>query len=323
MHKIFFTSNFNKLPIAFILGVICIFFIEFIGHKVLVNRVFSHEVDHVLHKVEHNSYNAKYLLIGDSVGSQLFNQFNKDPQFAVLATNQAIELTGQYFLLQRYLNKNIPPTAVLFATSPYFDQNLEQNYTENFVFRPFNKLEEVWEVFKVKKDPAISLKMIIYGYFPSFKYRLQLQKLITGFANSDIYSGLDSARKKPDNDEYSILQILKKTFAKDKASHVHFEKLVALLSQNNIDFYYIPTPVEKPPKNKRSWAAIQHQKLLVSDLPRLKQLYPETFYYEPDLIMHESDLFRDHAHYNAKGLSVGEDYMRDKVDSIMRKYSIE
>lgn len=152
MHKILFTSSFNRLPAAFIIAVIGIFIIEFVGHNVLVKRIFSHEVDHVLYNLENSKYNAKYLLIGDSVGLQLFNQFRKDPQFAVFATNQAIEITGQYFLVKRYLeNNDVSPSAVLYASGPYYDQNLEQNYTENFVFRPFNKIEEVKEIYRVKK----------------------------------------------------------------------------------------------------------------------------------------------------------------------------
>ena len=47
--------------------------------------------------------NSKTLLIGDSVANQIFNNEEEFEKLNSLATNQAISLAGQYFLLNDYL----------------------------------------------------------------------------------------------------------------------------------------------------------------------------------------------------------------------------
>ncbi|MCI5211276.1 MAG: hypothetical protein D3910_21390 [Candidatus Electrothrix sp. ATG2] len=113
-----FISSFKKFPYAFLLAVIVIGCCEYAVSKKFGGVFWSHEVDFVVQHLKVMPYNAEYVLIGDSVGLQLSQQYQGNPRFAVLATNQAIETTGQYFLIRRFLEKNPSPKAVIFTALP-------------------------------------------------------------------------------------------------------------------------------------------------------------------------------------------------------------
>ena len=81
---------------------------------------------------------SKILLIGDSVGNQLFsNKTNKDG-INSLACNQAIGLIGQYFLLNNYLRAGNKIDKVFMLFTPFsFKNNLDQVYTYHYFLKPF------------------------------------------------------------------------------------------------------------------------------------------------------------------------------------------
>lgn len=318
MRKILFTSNFNQLPVAFLIAAVCIVAIEFYGSRQLTKKYFNHEVDRVLHKVETEQFDADYLLLGDSVALQLFRQFAKDPRFAVLATNQAIEVTGQLFITQRYLERNPQPKAVIFSGLPFFYRNLEQVYTENFVLRTFTHVDEIWAIFKVKRDPSIALKMVSYKCFPTYKYRLKLQESLVGFTNANIYSGVDDVLKKTKTGGYSLTKIFRKKIQNQNTSLAHFEKLLDFTDKQKILLYYIPAPIKKPLPEKKSGDFRQHQKLISYQLPPLKVRYPR-FYYFSSQVQHERKLFADHVHYTPEGLPHGEQLMRNRINEILQQ----
>ena len=324
MLRILFTSNFRNIPIAFILAIFGVFLIEYFSHGYLHKTFFNHEVDAALHRVDTNTFDADYLLIGDSVGRQLLQQFNGDKRYAVLATNQAIETTGQFFFVRRYIENNRKPQAVVFVALPFFYRNLNQNFTENFVLRTFNRTDEILDVFTVTYDPANLAKMFSYKFLPTFKFRLRIQESLVGFTNSDIYSGVDMSKPKQSQSPTSLTSaihnsLIRKTLPPEKSSYVHFQNMLAYLDEKDIPFWYIPAPQKKSNTPKGTPQYRQHHRMMKSQLPPLKQRF-DNFNYSSDLVEHDRKLFMDPAHYNHKGLPVGEAYMRERILAVTAKY---
>lgn len=105
MRRILSIFSSEKMPKAFLCALLVIAAVETVSHFTFAKRYSHHEVDTVLREIAAKTYDADYLLIGDSVGRQLLDQYSEDPQFAFLATNSAIETTGQLFITRRYLEK--------------------------------------------------------------------------------------------------------------------------------------------------------------------------------------------------------------------------
>lgn len=81
---------------------------------------------------------SKTLLIGDSVGNQIFNNEEEHDQFNSLATNQAISFAGQYFLLNEYLKTGNEIESLIMLFVPWsFINNLDQIYTYHYFLKPF------------------------------------------------------------------------------------------------------------------------------------------------------------------------------------------
>lgn len=83
---------------------------------------------------------VKKILLGDSVGNQLFsNKINNDT-INSLACNQSIAMVGQYLLLNNYINAGNEVDTVYMLFSPLsFKNNLDQVYTYHYFLKPFYK----------------------------------------------------------------------------------------------------------------------------------------------------------------------------------------
>ena len=101
----------------------------------------GNEVFHSIVKSKKKSVSHKVLL-GDSVGNQLFsNKTNHEP-INSLACNQAVGLIGQYFLLNNYLNAGNKIEEAFMLFNPFtFRNNLNQRFTYHYFLKPFYNSE--------------------------------------------------------------------------------------------------------------------------------------------------------------------------------------
>ena len=103
-----------------------------------LNRFPGQEIYNAIDK-SHSYNNKKILLLGDSVANQIFNNSFEYDYINSLATNQAIGIAGNYFLLYNYLKKgNKIDSLVLFFIPESFGNNLNQKYTYHYFLKPFN-----------------------------------------------------------------------------------------------------------------------------------------------------------------------------------------
>lgn len=314
MRRILSICNFKCQRSAFFIAVALVVLIEFVFSILLPPKFFSHEVDSILYEMNTRAFAAEYVLLGDSVGRQLLLRYKDDKRFAMLATNAAVEMTGQYFLIRRFLVNNRPPKAVIFAGLPsHIERNLEQQYTENYVLRTFNNFDEIAELLLAKRSATQFAKSVFYRLFPSYKYRLHLQKRFLGSTNADIYTGVvqnsvDSFKK-----NYSAGDLLKKFQVKNVSLH-HFRKMIELLTETGIPFYYLPVPIKEAGANNE--LAIKYR-LLFNLLASWQEEGLNIVFYT-DITMLAGNLFQDTVHFNQKGLLAAEPYIDSLIERAIR-----
>jgi hypothetical protein len=253
MRKCFYTFNSKIWSSAALLTVIIIAIVEITLSQSLPSRIFSHEVDRVLYDIDRTKYNADFVLLGDSIGKQIIDSALSDYKngrtCASLGANQAIEMTGQYFLVERYLRNNSKPKAVIFVGCNQLGGNLEQVYTENFFQRCFLRFNEIAEL-TLHKGSQFSFIMMIYKIFPSYRYRLKIQEKLLGYSNANVHTGILNAKKsygKPGNEARVVANIKYKLSDKypSAISDIYFNKLVDMLKRKSIKFYYLNAPISE------------------------------------------------------------------------------
>lgn len=80
---------------------------------------------------------SKKILLGDSVGKQLFDNKTNNDSLNSLACNQSIAMVGHYLLLNNYLNAGNEIDTVYMLFSPFtFKNNLDQIYTYHYFLKP-------------------------------------------------------------------------------------------------------------------------------------------------------------------------------------------
>jgi hypothetical protein len=297
------------LTVALICGIEALFSV------LLPPRFFSHEVDSVLHAIDTRLFTADYLLLGDSVGRQLLLKYQDDQRFSMLATNAAVEMTGQYFLLRRFLEHHRPPRAVLFAGLPsHIERNLEQPYTENYVLRTFNDFEEIAELFLATKNVTQAVKALVYRLFPSYKYRLHLQKQLLGGTNADIYTGVLTTGSEAKAKPYTVEGFWRR-FQGRNVSLRHFRAMVELLTVQGIPFYYIPVPIRQDGPNRELAAKYG---LLFDLLAGWKREGMNVHYYA-DITALPGNLFQDTVHFTPTGLQAAAPYVDGLIERSVSK----
>jgi hypothetical protein len=276
----------------------------------LPKKYFSHEVDILLHEIDHRRYDARYVFIGDSLGGQLLEGYKGSRDHAVLATNFAIEMAGQYFITRRYLGRNKKPDAIIFVGLNPFGKNLDNIGIENYVQRVFLRPGEILDMIS-HKGPRFGLICLLHKLFPSYRYRLHLQRRIAGFTNADGYSGLLHSVKKDlaaQAGYFSEKMVLYD--GKPSISGEYFYKLLKLLQDRSIDFHFVGGPLSEFLGSKEAVKASYRH--MFSDFERMRKEFSR-FSYDEDYAVLPTQYFKaDRVH----GTDIGRPLMAEKV----RKY---
>lgn len=101
------------------------------------NRVAGNEIYYSIYKSKQKK-KTKKLLLGDSVGNQMFsNKTNNFPIYS-LTCNQAIDMVGHFLLLNNFINAGNHIDTVYLLFSPFsFQSNLNNKYTYHYFLKPF------------------------------------------------------------------------------------------------------------------------------------------------------------------------------------------
>lgn len=310
------SSKLKPLNIVFFC-LLAITAVETILYRTLPGKAHYHEVDGLLYQMDRQVYNADYVLLGDSVARQIFHYQQDDDisrlKWVVLATNQAINVAGQYFILRRYLNRNTVPKVIVMVGLSHLNGPLDSPFADNYIRRTFTKWREIGEIFLLNRDPVFTLKSVAYKLFPSFKYRLYLQKKILGFTNAEIYTGSVYGKKPNGSDSYSIISFLKKIASERDISSIYFEKILQITQRANISFKFIPPPIKESNMDEIH----VYEELFLERFPALEKRY-SNFQYFCKLKYYPEKLFSDSVHYSSIGLPLARKYMNGQMDMALR-----
>lgn len=103
--------------------------------------VAGYETYSAIRKSKHK-YLKKKLLLGDSSGYQLFPNTLNDSIIVSLTCNKAIDIVGQFVLLENFLKAgNKVDTVYMIYNSFSFQSNLDEIYTFHYFLKPFYKAE--------------------------------------------------------------------------------------------------------------------------------------------------------------------------------------
>ena len=187
--------------------------VELAAGRVLPLERFATPVEGILAMLDARRFNARTLLVGDSVAAQLGKvlggkQLRRgtpvltggrawdlpwplapgrapllphrecDGGLLDLATTGELETTGQYYLVQRYLDRHPAPRQVVLVSLSPTTGDLEQVFTENTVQRAFLSGREMAELAWHKRSLSFGLTMLKYRLLPSHRHRQSVRSLL-------------------------------------------------------------------------------------------------------------------------------------------------
>jgi hypothetical protein len=237
MRKPFFTFSFRGFASPLIVTITIIATIELLlSMDALSGHFHWLNVDQMVSAIDHDKDDPPYLVIGDSVlGSTGRSLTGK--KFATYATNQGIEMVGQYFVVRRYFDWGKRPKAVIFIGLNPLGKNLKSPWAEDYVRRVFLRFSEIWNIFVVGRSPRFSAGMLIYKFFPTYRSREVIRSWIGYEPRKDAPS-----ERQASGQENSILFFLGRWIFPENErdlSKIYFDELLNFLAARQVDFYFI------------------------------------------------------------------------------------
>ncbi len=216
----------TKSLIFLLLGVL---FIETVSVLLIITDLYlinlpGKEIYYSISKSKKKNKSRK-LLLGDSVGNQLFSNLTNNDNVNSLACNQAIGMIGQYLLLNNYLNaKNDIDTLFMLFNPVSFRNNLDQKYTFHYFLKPFYNSEYVPLFSEITNE---QINKIPYSQFVRLPH-LQLTAWAPEFSLSD-------------NNSFKLLSPI---------SIEYLKKIKELSLKFNFKIILLPTPTSIEKRNK-------------------------------------------------------------------------
>lgn len=217
---------------------------------------------------------VKKLLIGDSVGNQLYdNKVYNDSIFS-LTCNQAISMVGQYILLSNFIEtnkENAPKEVILLITPNSFLNNLNQDLSYHYFLKPFYYQENE-------------------KYFDTL-CNTQIKKIPYYFSSTIPF--IRSSNWSPDfveikDSSYKVIS---------PVSVDYIGKIKALCLSNNIKFTIAPTPV------RYSRYKIIEEYSQTSEVTPGYLTYDLKNYFN-NIVFMPDGLFKDNSHFKIKNIPV-------------------
>jgi hypothetical protein len=219
------------------------------------------------------------LIIGDSVGKQLYDNNTYNDDVYSLTCNQAISMAGYYFLLENFISRNrrkLPEKVILIAAPITFRNNLNQVYSYHYFLKPFYKPEYAkyftTNCYKqIKKIP--------------FYYTSQLPVIL----NSNWSPAYN------DNNDPGIYRLI------SPVSNDYLARIRSLCSANNIMFNIYCPPLKTANRKQVAQLSTDTSEFEKCGLKQEFRAYFKNIKYLPD------SLFVDNGHFKKKYIPV--DYL--------------
>ena len=182
------------------------------------------EIYHSIFKSKQKN-KSKKIILGDSVGYQLFSNAKNNDTIYSLACNQAISMAGHFIILNNYLNAGNEVDTVFLIFTPFsFQNNLNQVYTYHYFLKPFY-IDEYKSLFTKKVNEQIQK-------IPYFNFCRFSNILTSNWAPNFIST---------DTIKYSFLSPI---------SIEYLIKIKELSTKHNFKLIILPTPTALSSKNE-------------------------------------------------------------------------
>lgn len=220
---------------------------------------------------------AKKLILGDSVGHQLYPCEKEYDSIVSLACNQAITLAGQYFLLRNVIesnNDNLPDEVILLIT-PYSLSNDVDKFAYHYFLKPFPPYEYSEQYTEHLKQRIQSIPFYWTANLPFIQTRSYTPKWAV-----------------PSSQSIKSVSLL---------SYQYLLRIDSITKANNIDFRMVSTPIRDDRQNDIAsfWENLPTEYML--QLSELLQPYKKSIMYLP------SEWYSDRVHF--VGEKVPKDYL--------------
>ncbi len=122
----------------------------------------------------------KKLLIGDSVGMQLFPCNEENDSVALCTCNQAITMAGFYMLMKNYLetNEDCLPEEVILLVTPLSLRNNVDEFTYHYFLKPFGGCEYRKEYTRILKEQLRNIPQSWTATLPFIRISMYTKKYI-------------------------------------------------------------------------------------------------------------------------------------------------
>jgi len=132
----------------------------------------GNEVYESLNKSKRKAKGVKKLLLGDSIGKQLYDSKDWNDTIYSLTCNQAISLAGQYIFLKNFVDNNtLEPDfeVILLCIPPAFRNNLDQIFTYHYFVKPFYTAENRPSLTDLVHEQVGKVPYSAFAQFPMVK----------------------------------------------------------------------------------------------------------------------------------------------------------
>lgn len=210
---------------------------------------------------------SKTLLIGDSVGKQLFDSLKEQSDTVTsLACNQAIDVVGHYLLLHEFLKHNKDIEKVILIFNPFsLGNDIDHEFTFNYFLKPFNNQYYRSQLSQHVKNQIRKIPFYYLSQFPPVT--------ITFWAPTFNTNG-------PKKGNGLISQ----------TSFGYLQKMIELLESKDIQFVFYAAPIKKSRK---------------TEVEQIFDVYQSSSFQSPylddyfsNIIYLDDSLFFDHIHYH-------------------------
>lgn len=211
---------------------------------------------------------VKVLIIGDSVGEQLYDNHTYNDEIYSLTTNQAISLAGYYILLKNFTDINsdsLPEQVILILHPETFTNNLDQKFTFHYFLKPF---------YKPENKPLLTTKCLEQIRKIPFNALSQFPFILNTNWAPDYQPGKDTTYRliSPISNDYII-------------------KINKLCIQKHIAFKLYSPPVRSSSRNLiAKYASGQNECIQCNLTPEFQNYFKNIQYFS-------DTLFQDHIHF--------------------------